>query len=141
MRKNKYGKVCGSAKDGIDFWNEGKIIEVSAKDQIKLLVKLKDYKLTFQRKHIDIVKELMVVDQTEDYILRAKSGWTVDRCSKYKEGRDLGWYVGYVEYKHDSYFFAVRLEKGVNDTKESFSRDRIGITKSALLHQFGLQLE
>lgn len=141
LKKNKYGKVYGKNKDRLDFWNEGKKIGVSAKDQIKFLVKLKDYRLTFRKTHIDIVKELMVVDQTDDYILRAKSGWTISKGSKFKDGHDIGWYVGYVEYKDNSYFFAVRLEKSLNDLRESFSQDRIDITKSALRHQFNLELD
>lgn len=142
MKKNKYGKVYGKTKTrGFDFWNEGKKIGVSAKDQIKFLVKLKDYRLSFKPRHIDIVKELMVVDQTDDYIFRAKSGWTISKSSKFKDGKDIGWYVGYVEYKDNSYFFAVRLEKDLNDHRESFSQDRIDITKVALRHQFQLDIE
>ena len=113
MKKNKYGKVYGRDKDGNDFWNEGRKIGISAKDQIKFLVKLRDNKLSFNPKHMDTVKDLMVVDQTEDYIFRAKSGWTIGGGSKFKDGNDLGWYIGYVEYEHNSYFFAVRIEKEI----------------------------
>lgn len=141
MNKNKYGKVYGRDKKGLDFWNEGSKIGVNAKDQIKLLVKIKDNDLTFKKENVDVVKDLMIVEETEDYIFRAKSGWTTTPDSRFKAGIDIGWYVGYVEYEDNSYFFAIRIEKKQDDKRKSFAKDRIAIARKALMHQFGLELK
>ena len=141
MKKNKYGKVYGRDKNELDFWNIGSKIGVNARDQIKFLVKLKDYNLTFKKEDIDVVKELMIVEQTDEYTFRAKSGWTTSPGSRFKEGIDLGWYVGYVEYDDNSYFFAIRLEKEVDEKRPEFAQDRIDIAKKALSHQFGLEFK
>jgi beta-lactamase class D len=138
MKKNKYGKIYGRDKEEIDFWNKGNKIGVSARDQIKFLVKLRDNKLKFKVEHQNLVKDLMIVDSTKDYILRAKSGWTETEGSKFRGGLDLGWYIGYIEYVDNSYFFAIRLEKPADVIRETFSRDRIDIAKTALGHQFNI---
>lgn len=141
MKKNKYGKVYGRDKGELDFWNKGSKIGVSVKDQIIFLIKLKDYGLTFKKDHIDMVKNMMIQKQTKDYVLRGKTGWTESPSSRLKKGIDLGWYVGYVEYSENSYFFAIRLEKEVEDKRDSFAKDRITIAKEALKVQFGLDLQ
>jgi len=141
MKEHKYGKVFGRDRDAIDFWNEGSKIGISARDQIKFLVRIYENNTLFKTEHIEIVKELMIEDKTEDYILRSTTGWTESPEGNFKKAIDLGWYVGYVEYKDNAYFFAVRLEKPLDKRKKNFGEDRIIITKKALQHQFGIVIK
>ena len=69
---------------------------------------------------------MMIEEQTEDYILRAKTGWT-----KFG-GKDIGWWVGYVERKDNVYFFATRLTKDKETLKPAFGAYRREITRQIL---------
>ena len=141
MKKNKYGKIFGRDREVIDFWNEGAKIGISARDQIRFLVKIFEDNSTFKTEHLEIVKELMIEDETDEYILRSKTGWTESPEGSFKNSVDLGWYIGYVEQKENSYFFAVRLEKPLDKRKRNFAEDRKRITKKALKKQFGIDVK
>lgn len=142
MKKNKYGKVYGRAKDEVDFWNHGAKIGVSAKDQIKLLVRLQYFQMTFKPEHIEMVRELMIEEKTDTYTLRGKTGWTRSPEKNFsKTSTDLGWYIGYYEFEDNSYYFAVRLEKDSDIRKKSFFSDRKEIAKKAIKHAFNLEIE
>ena len=55
---------------------------------------------------MDIVKSIMVQEDTLGYVLRGKTGWATP------EGGDIAWFVGWVE-KADSpgpFFFANRIQ-------------------------------
>ena len=65
----------------------------------------------------------MIYDQTDDYVLRAKTGWGI--ISK----NNIGWFVGYVESKNNVYFFATNLE--TKHPEEGYS-SRIKITYNIL---------
>ena len=140
MKKAKYGKVFGNKKKELDFWNIGSKIGVSAKEQIRLLVRIHEYHGLYQKEHIDIVKELMIEEKTDDYILRSKTGWTVTPDKRFDVGKDLGWYIGYVETDDNAYFFAVRIEKPRNKPDRSFSKDRKILARKALKHAFGIDI-
>ena len=141
MKKIRYGRVYGRNKKEIDFWNKGKKVGISAKDQISLLVRIHDQKTNFKNEHVDIVKHLMIEEQTDDYILRSKTGWTDAPEVKFKAAKELGWYIGYVEYGRNVYFFAVRLEKPTYLVDENFGEARKIIGKKALAHTFGLEFD
>lgn len=70
-------------------WLNGDL-QISAKEQIAFLRKLHDYSVPFRREHVDIVKKIMLDEQSADYIISAKIGWTGAKLQ-------VGWYVGYVE--------------------------------------------
>jgi len=54
---------------------------------------------------MDIVKEVLVLDETDTYIYRGKTG----SCAP--EGEQLlGWFVGYVSYGDRSYIFATNIQ-------------------------------
>ena len=73
--------------------------------QIEFLKKLYNNKLPFNQEHIDTTKKVLVIHQTQQYTLRAKSGFS---------GK-IGWFVGYVEKKDQVYFFALNA----NVTKDT----------------------
>lgn len=65
--------------------------------------------------------------------LRDKTGWTK------KDGKDIGWWVGYVETKSNIYFFATRITKDIAETNSDFSLARKEITKS-ILNELGVSI-
>jgi len=89
----------GNEKTGLDistFWLEGDI-KISAFEQIDFLKRLYKNDLPFNQKNIDITKKILTVENTNNYVMKVKSGWS---------GK-IGWYIGYVETKNDIWFFAL----------------------------------
>ncbi|HKJ80352.1 MAG TPA: penicillin-binding transpeptidase domain-containing protein [Prolixibacteraceae bacterium] len=92
----KYGNMNISTKDP-DFWNFGDFA-ISPANQIEILKGIYEETLPFKKESFAILKNMMMEEQSESYILRAKTGWTRDG------GKDAGWWVGYVERKDNVYF-------------------------------------
>ena len=103
---------------GIDkFWLQGDL-RISPKEQIDFLVKLHTNQLPFSPRAIAIVKNMIIAEKTDNYVLGGKTGLK----SK------VGWYVGYVERDHNTYFFATQLDI----VKEQDIKARSEITRSIL---------
>ncbi len=85
------------------FWLEGDL-GISAMEQIGFLKKLYKNDLPYKEKHIQLLKNIMVVDKTLDYVIRAKTGLAARINKKH------GWYVGYVEAKDKVWFFALNMD-------------------------------
>jgi len=98
------------------FWLDGEL-RISPKQQIDFLVKLYKSDLPFLKKYLDIVKDILIVERSENYVLRAKSGWAV------RPERQIGWYVGYVEQNENVYFFAVNID--INNNSDAPKREKI----------------
>jgi beta-lactamase class D len=112
---------------GIDqFWLQGGL-RISPKEQINLLVKLYRNELPFSQRTIDIVKDILINEKTNNYILRGKTGWGWEFTPQ------VGWYVGYLERGDNVYFFALNLDI----TKPEDIKARIAITKN-ILRDMGL---
>lgn len=124
LRKISYGNnVLGEKGD--DFWNYGEFA-ISPKNQIAFLIKLYENKLPFSQVNIGKVKHFMVSESTENYTFRDKTGWTR------MNGKDIGWWVGYMETKENVFFFATRLTKDINEDNPNFMRGRKEVTKKIL---------
>jgi len=99
---NHYGNEDISG--GIDrFWLDGGI-RISADEQIEFLKRIYKNEVKFSKRSIDILKRIMIYDQNDDYIIRAKTGWAI----RVKD--QVGWFVGYVEKNDNVYFFALNVE-------------------------------
>ncbi|MGD1941071.1 MAG: class D beta-lactamase [Leptolyngbyaceae cyanobacterium] len=83
------------------FWLTGEL-RITPQEQIQFLQRLYQDELPFSENTIAIVKDIMIVEQTPDYTIRAKTGWAV--ASK------VGWYVGYLEQNDNVYFFATNID-------------------------------
>jgi beta-lactamase class D len=124
LRLSGYGNG-NLSEEGDDFWNFG-AFAISPQNQVEFLVKVYQGKTPFSKKNLAILKSVMVNEQTKDYTLRGKTGWTrVDND-------EIGWWVGYVERKDDVYFFATRLKKRRNIPNPDFGKCRKTITKVVL---------
>jgi len=119
-----YGNGSLSEK-GADFWNYGNFA-ITPINQINFLVRLYDEKLPFSEKTIKTVKKIMISENTPGFRIYSKSGWTQ------KNGQDIGWWVGYIEKKDKTYFFATRLLKDETKELREFGDLREEITRKIL---------
>lgn len=109
----------GNQKTGSDlttFWLDGEL-KISAFEQIQFLKKLYANNLPYSSDHLQLLKDLMVVERSSDYIIRAKTGWAT------RIANQQGWYVGYVETKGQVYFFATNV--AIKKKSDAASRKNI----------------
>lgn len=85
------------------FWLNGDLA-ISAREQIQFLKKLYKNELPYSKSHMELVKKLLIVKSTPNYIIRAKTGWAMRIKSQH------GWYVGYVEKNDETWFFATNIQ-------------------------------
>jgi beta-lactamase class D len=110
--------------NGVDkFWLEGSL-KISQQEQIEFLKKLYKYELPVQKRSIDILKNIIVLDSNSNYIMRAKTGWG------FENNTDIGWLVGWVEKAGSAYFFAINVETDKENPK--FGEARMKITEKIL---------
>ncbi|HEX8285381.1 MAG TPA: penicillin-binding transpeptidase domain-containing protein [Pyrinomonadaceae bacterium] len=105
------------------FWLNSSL-KISADEQVDFLRRLYKEELPVSKRSIKIVKEIATLEETPDYKLSGKTGG-----GPLGENRYLGWFVGYVETKDDTYFFATEIE---GPTYVSIRDDRIALTKRIL---------
>ena len=130
MGKDTYKKYLTESKYGnnnltqteADFWNFGDFA-ISPKNQVEFLHALYEEKLPFSKRNIDIVKRVMITEQTEEYTIRAKTGWTRENNT------NTGWWTGYIETKKGTYIFATRLLQDRKMNRSDFGSCRKEITK------------
>jgi len=108
----------------IDYFWLNNTLKISADEQIEFLKKFYSYKLPVSKRSVDIVKEIMVREQTPTYTLRGKTGGGALENGKY-----IGWFVGYVEQGGNTYFFAANIE---GPDYLSIRDKRIDLTKQIL---------
>ena len=115
-------------RGGIDrFWLNGNL-RISPNQQVEFLVKLVSNKLPFSNRTTDLVKKIMIAEETPDYVLRAKTGWGFDGVT------DIGWYAGYVTTKENTYVFANCIQS-TDQNQKDFGKARIEITREILKDQ------
>jgi len=117
-----YGNVNLSQTDP-DFWNFG-AFGISPINQVEFLKNFYDEKLPFSKRNIDIVKKVMITEQNQDYSIHSKTGWTRENDI------NTGWWVGYLENKNGTYFFATPLLQDRKLNAANFGNCRKEITKS-----------
>jgi beta-lactamase class D len=71
------------------------------------------------------VREMMLNESTDRYLLRAKTGWAI-----LPDAVNVGWWVGWVEGEAGVMFFATVLEATAPD--DTFGPARQGVTRRAL---------
>jgi beta-lactamase class D len=116
-----YGNLNFSEKD-YDFWNFGNF-GISPINQIEFIKNLYEERLPFSKHNIGIVKRVMITEETNNFTIRAKTGWTRDK------GINTGWWVGYLEANNNTYFFATLLLQDRKNNRDDFGSCRKEITK------------
>jgi beta-lactamase class D len=101
VTKMHYGNM--KAGPVIDtFWLEGDI-RISPMEQVEFLKKLINNDLPFKQETIDTVKKILIVDQNDKYVFRAKTGWAMRQ-------QNIGWYVGYIEINGQTWIFVNNID-------------------------------
>ena len=99
-------------------------MRISADEQIEFLKKLYREQLPVSKRSLEILKDILTLEKTAEYKLSAKTG-----TGSLYEGKNIGWFVGYLETKGNVYFFAINLdEKNGAGHRER----RINLTKRIL---------
>ena len=89
---------------GIDrFWLDGGL-RISPVEQVQFLIKLYRNALSAQERSQRIVKELLLVEATPAFVLRAKTGYGVRFTPA------IGWWVGWVEREDGTHVFALNMD-------------------------------
>ena len=114
--------------DAIDnFWLDGSL-KISADEQIEFLKKFYLGKIPVSKRSTEIVKDILIMENTPQYELSGKTGG-----GSIAEGRIIGWFVGYLRTKNGAkdniYFFATNIE---GTSFEEIRDKRIELTKQAL---------
>jgi len=110
------------------FWLEGGL-RISQEEQIQFLGRLYEGDLPFSDRAMDIVREIIVLEETEEYKLSGKMGW----ASRVEP--QIGWFVGYLEEDGNVYFFATNVER--EEASESLGWVSLEITRG-ILEEMGL---
>lgn len=85
------------------FWLDNGIT-ISAEQQIEFLRGVHQRRFPFADTAYDTLRDIMLVESTESYQLRAKTGWAA------RVQPQVGWFVGYVETSDEVWLFATNLE-------------------------------
>ena len=107
VKEAGYGNQnIGSPKDIDTFWLTGEL-RITPQEQIQFLRRLYSDELPFSERSLSLVKEIMIVEQTPDYTIRAKTGLVGFGEETMPQ---IGWYVGYLEKGENVYFFATNID-------------------------------
>ncbi len=106
------------------FWLTGPF-RISANQQIDFLKKFYNYELPkISRQSTDIVKDILVLEKTDDYKFSGKTGGGVLTDTDY-----IMWLVGYVEKGNKPYFYALNFK---TSDFNKLGQARYDITKEIL---------
>ncbi|WP_396388429.1 class D beta-lactamase [Cytobacillus firmus] len=88
---------------GIDaFWLDSSL-KISAAEQADFIEKLVEEDLPFSQKNQKTVKRMMIQDEQDQFILHGKTGTRLSDMG-------LGWYVGFIETKKETWVFSVNTD-------------------------------
>ncbi len=105
------------------FWLSGQL-RISANQQIDFLKKFYNNELNVSERSTKIVKDIIVLEQTDKYSFSGKTGGGV-----LSDNEDILWLVGYVEKDNKPYFYAMNFKSSdFSATKQA----RYEITKDIL---------
>ena len=125
LKKLNYGNIHVDAATIDNFWLEGES-RINQFQQIDFLKRLYQSALPISERTDSLMKELMVIEETEDYKLSGKTGWSISN------GSNNGWYVGYIESKKKVYYFATNVAPKEQFNMDLFARVRKEVTNEAL---------
>jgi len=125
VEKLGYGKMVFDSTSFDKFWIRGES-RINAFEQIDFLIRFHEKKLPISARTDKIAKRMMIKEQNDQYVLRAKTG-----LSNAKKELN-GWFVGYVEKGKNLYFFATNLDQKPGTPDKQFMPLRIDLTMKAL---------
>jgi len=105
------------------FWLNNSL-KISADEQIEFLRKFYDEKLSVSKRSTGILKQILVLEDAPNYKLSGKRGGVGNL-----NGKALGWFVGYLETKDNTIFFALNMD---GENYMAIRDKRIELTKQIL---------
>lgn len=124
MRENVSKMSYGNEEigDTVDtFWLKGPL-EISAIEQIQFIVRLAQDELPFPKVWQKSVREIVLLDQGENWKLYGKTGW------QNAPDQGVGWWIGWVQKGDSIYPFALNMDI----QKASDASKRVEIGKASL---------
>lgn len=125
LGKFDYGTMIFDENTVDKFWLEGES-KISSYEQIDFLKKFYNDELGIKQSTKAIMLNIMLSENTKDYKLYGKTGWSV------RNGNNYGWYVGFLETPGNLYFFAVTMEPKNKKDTDSFAKNRKQLTIDCL---------
>lgn len=125
VSKLNYGKMEFDSTNLDMFWLEGHS-EINQFQQIEFLRAFNEQHLPISKRTQSIMQRMMIIDETEQYTLRGKTGWSV------VDDKDNCWYVGFLETKHGCYYFATNIEPSEQTDLNELVSIRKTVTDEAL---------
>ncbi len=89
--------------DATAFWLDGSLT-ISAEEQLAFLRQVILQTLPYKASSYAGLREVMLMEQGEEYSLRAKTGWAA------RPTPQIGWYVGYIEKPGATWIFAMNMD-------------------------------
>jgi len=123
LKMMRYGNMQ-TGPELASFWLNGDL-RITAEEQIAFLKRFYKNELPYKPEDIQVVKDIMLVDQTDAYTMHAKTGWAIRNDGEHT------WYVGYVEKPDQVWFFATNIELTSNDQaryNKEITRDALKMT-------------
>ena len=107
------------------FWLEGASL-INQFQQISFLKAFNEERLSISKRTHKLMSRLMIIEENEDYTLRGKTGWSV------QNDQDNCWFVGYIETKDESYYFATNIEPEIQSESSNIGSIRKEVSLKAL---------
>lgn len=126
LKKLQYGEMHVDSTNLDSFWLQGKS-RINQFQQMDFLLRFYKSQLSISKRTETIVKEIMILKRTENYVLRGKTGWSI--VGDFHNG----WFVGYVESSDKTFFFATNVSPiSTTFNQKKFQKSRKEITFKAL---------
>ena len=121
LKKLAYGNMeTGAVVDR--FWLDGPLAS-SAVEQAEFLDRLAAGKLPVKPEAVSAVKEITLLEKTDEYALHGKTGWYWP-----DDGQQIGWFVGWIERAGKAYPFALNIDI----MKDADAAKRIPLARESL---------
>lgn len=125
LAKLEFGSMQVDSSTLDNFWLQGES-RISQFEQIDFLKRFKEEKIELKERTYEIMKRMMILESTETYTLRGKTGWS------FQNEVDNLWFVGYVESQKGIYYFATNIEATSDSDMKSMLNTRKEISLKAL---------
>ena len=131
LDKLQYGNMDVDTTTIDTFWLQG-ASQINQFQQIDFLKRFYQSELLISERTVGIMKRMMVIEEIDEYKLSGKTGWSI------RNGNNNGWFVGYIEARNKTYFFATNVEPKEQFDTNMFPMIRKDVTYKAF-NQMGIR--
>lgn len=120
-----YGNMIFDNTTIDQFWLEGDS-KINQFEQIDFLKRFNEKRLPISDRTYEIMSRMMIIEETDEYVLRGKTGWSVQN--------DINncWFVGYVEFNGEAHYFATNIRPESDADISEIVSVRKQVTRQAL---------